>query len=104
MVVRGAPAIGIAAAWGVVLAARSGDDLDQAIEGLRASRPTAVNLSWALNRMQSFVNSKGWVDVRELERLAAVIEAEDRALTQACLLYTSPSPRDRTRSRMPSSA
>ena len=72
MVVRGAPAIGIAAAWGVVLAARSGDDLDQAIEGLRASRPTAVNLSWALNRMQSFVNSKGWVDVRELERLAAV--------------------------------
>ena len=53
MVVRGAPAIGVAAAWGVVLAARAGDDLDQAIEGLRASRPTAVNLSWALNRMQS---------------------------------------------------
>ena len=87
MVVRGAPAIGIAAAWGVVLAARSGDDLDQAIEGLRASRPTAVNLSWALNRMQSFVNSKGWVDVRELERIAAVIEAEDRALTQALVNY-----------------
>jgi methylthioribose-1-phosphate isomerase len=87
MVVRGAPAIGIAAAWGVVLAARAGDDLDLAIEGLRASRPTAVNLSWALNRMQSFVNSKGWVDVRELERLAAVIEAEDRALTQALVNY-----------------
>ena len=83
MVVRGAPAIGIAAAWGVVLAAQAGDDLDQAIEGLRASRPTAVNLSWALNRMQSSVNCKGWVDVHELERLAAVIEAEDRALTQA---------------------
>ena len=41
MVVRGAPAIGIAAAWGVVLAAQAGDDLDQAIQGLRASRPTA---------------------------------------------------------------
>ena len=83
MVVRGAPAIGVAAAWGVVLAAKAGDDIDQAIEGLRASRPTAVNLSWALNRMQSSVNCKGWVDVHELERLAAVIEAEDRALTQA---------------------
>jgi len=65
-----------------VLAARAGDDLDQAIEGLRASRPTAVNLSWALNRMQS-VRSNGWVDVHQLERLAAAIEAEDRALTQA---------------------
>ena len=53
MAVRGAPAIGIAAAWGVVLAARSGYDLPTAIRGLRASRPTAVNLGWALNRMQA---------------------------------------------------
>ena len=83
MVVRGAPAIGVAAAWGVVLAAKAGDDLDQAIAGLRASRPTAVNLSWALNRMQSSAGAKGPVDVHELERLAAAIEAEDRALTQA---------------------
>ncbi len=83
MAVRGAPAIGVAAAWGVVLAARAGDDLDQAIEGLRASRPTAVNLSWALNRMQSSAKSNGWVDVHQLERLASAIEAEDRALTQA---------------------
>ena len=83
MVVRGAPAIGVAAAWGVVLAAKAGDDLDQAIAGLRASRPTAVNLSWALNRMQSSAGAIGPVDVHELERLAAAIEAEDRALTQA---------------------
>tara|TARA_B100000475_G_scaffold171258_1_gene133482 strand:+ start:70 stop:1065 length:996 start_codon:yes stop_codon:yes gene_type:complete len=83
MVVRGAPAIGVAAAWGVVLAAQAGDDLDQAIAGLRASRPTAVNLSWALNRMQSSAGAIGPVDVHELERLAAAIEAEDRALTQA---------------------
>ena len=83
MAVRGAPAIGVAAAWGVVLAAKAGDDLDQAIAGLRASRPTAVNLSWALNRMQSSVRSRGSVDVDDLERLAAAIEAEDRALTQA---------------------
>ena len=83
MVVRGAPAIGVAAAWGVVLAARAGDDLDQAIEGLRASRPTAVNLSWALNRMQSSDAANAPIDVGQLERLAAAIESDDRVLTQA---------------------
>jgi methylthioribose-1-phosphate isomerase len=87
MVVRGAPAIGVAAAWGVVLAAQAGDDLDQAIEGLRASRPTAVNLSWALNRMQSLVRSRGSVDVDDLERLASAIEAEDRVLTQSLVTH-----------------
>jgi methylthioribose-1-phosphate isomerase len=53
LVVRGAPAIGIAAAWGVVLAARDGPDaLDRAWNTLRAARPTAVNLMWALDRMK----------------------------------------------------
>ena len=61
MVVRGAPAIGIAAAYGVVLAARdrfrqdpqTWPDLIQAdLDELAASRPTAVNLFWALERMR----------------------------------------------------
>ena len=52
MVVRGAPAIGIAAAYGLALAALRGDDLDEAERVLAASRPTAINLSWALARMQ----------------------------------------------------
>jgi methylthioribose-1-phosphate isomerase len=51
MVVRGAPAIGIAAAYGIALAAARGDDLGEADAVLRASRPTAVNLAWALNEM-----------------------------------------------------
>jgi methylthioribose-1-phosphate isomerase len=60
MVVRGAPAIGAAAAFGLVLAARSspaGDlealraDLMDAAEALQEARPTAVNLSWALRRV-----------------------------------------------------
>ena len=64
MVVRGAPAIGIAAAYGVVLAARArhvespdhwreriGDDLAT----LAAARPTAVNLVWALRRMERVI-------------------------------------------------
>jgi methylthioribose-1-phosphate isomerase len=48
MVVRGAPAIGIAAAYGLALAAVRGDDLSEAERVLAASRPTAVNLPWAL--------------------------------------------------------
>ncbi len=61
LVVRGAPAIGVAAAFGVALAARQSPasdwdgfvaDLDRAIAGLGATRPTAVNLFWALDRMR----------------------------------------------------
>jgi methylthioribose-1-phosphate isomerase len=51
MMVRGAPAIGVSAAFGVALAAQRGDDVDVAAAELRASRPTAVNLMWALDRM-----------------------------------------------------
>ncbi len=66
MVVRGAPAIGIAAAFGVALAARGAGDPDRmvpeihrAIAGLRSTRPTARNLFWALERMEKIVNSAG---------------------------------------------
>jgi methylthioribose-1-phosphate isomerase len=52
MVVRGAPAIGIAAAYGLALAALRGEDLAEAEAVLAASRPTAVNLSWALAQMR----------------------------------------------------
>jgi methylthioribose-1-phosphate isomerase len=52
MVVRGAPAIGVAAAYGIALAAAKGEDLEAADRMLRASRPTAVNLAWALDEMR----------------------------------------------------
>jgi len=52
MVVRGAPAIGVAAAYGIALAAMRGDDLAEADAVLRAARPTAVNLAWALDEMR----------------------------------------------------
>jgi len=51
MVVRGAPAIGVAAAFGVALAALRGDDVRAAAAELRDARPTAVNLAWAVDRM-----------------------------------------------------
>jgi methylthioribose-1-phosphate isomerase len=52
MAVRGAPSIGIAAAYGYALAAHHGEDLDAAASVLLASRPTAVNLSWALGEVR----------------------------------------------------
>ena len=54
MVVRGAPAIGVAAAYGVAVAARGGRaTFLEACDGLAAARPTAVNLSWAIERMRA---------------------------------------------------
>jgi methylthioribose-1-phosphate isomerase len=89
MVVRGAPAIGITAAYGVVLAgrdayARAGGDWHEAmvddLASLRASRPTAVNLFWALDRMAAFMAGLGEGDpVAALLAEAQAIHAEDRA-------------------------
>lgn len=53
LAVRGAPAIGVAAAYGMALAAARGDDIDEAYETLAASRPTAINLKWALDEMRT---------------------------------------------------
>jgi methylthioribose-1-phosphate isomerase len=53
LAVRGAPAIGVAAAYGYALAAARGDDLDEAAAALLASRPTAVNLPWAVAEMRA---------------------------------------------------
>jgi methylthioribose-1-phosphate isomerase len=52
LAIRGAPAIGVAAAYGLALAATRGDDVDAAAAELAASRPTAVNLAWALAEMR----------------------------------------------------
>ena len=53
MAVRGAPAIGIAAAYGFALAAARGEDLEQAFEALAQARPTAANLRWALREVRA---------------------------------------------------
>jgi methylthioribose-1-phosphate isomerase len=51
MIVRGAPAIGCAAAYGMAIAGRTGVPLEEAAAILRATRPTAVNLFWAIDAM-----------------------------------------------------
>lgn len=88
MVVRGAPAIGIAAAFGLVLGARArlaaGGDWRSALEEdfavLAASRPTAVNLFWALDCMRERLQrlKSGEDALRVLEAEAAGILASDR--------------------------
>src|SRR3954449_10431545 len=53
LAVRGAPAIGVAAAYGYALAAALGEDLDDAFAVLEGARPTAANLSWALREVRA---------------------------------------------------
>lgn len=81
MVVRGAPAIGITAAYGVVLAAQQGEPLGPVYEGLAATRPTAVNLFWALDRMRRLTDTAA--STAALEAEACAIQAEDRAMCEA---------------------
>jgi methylthioribose-1-phosphate isomerase len=86
MRVRGAPAIGIAAAYGVVLAAQarfqqSKDDWCSLMEAdfnlLAASRPTAVNLFWALDRMHNAMSSLGPNPLDDLLEVAEKIHRDD---------------------------
>lgn len=51
MTVRGAPAIGVSAAFGMVLASINGENLDKVALEIKAARPTAVNLFWAVDRV-----------------------------------------------------
>ena len=76
MVVRGAPALSIAGAYGLVLAALSGRDLDEAYATLLAARPTASNLRWALDRLRTRSPS-GW------EEEASMIYREDIIVNQS---------------------
>lgn len=98
MVVRGAPAIGVAAAMGIALGARdvkTGDpaefeaSFDRICEVLGATRPTAVNLFWAIDRIRSLYSKlkaegAGLDKIREaLIREAQQMHAEDIAANQA---------------------
>src|SRR6185503_16748550 len=57
MVIRGAPAIGVAAAMGVALGVQEGADFETVCKTLAATRPTAVNLFWGIERMRSMYAS-----------------------------------------------
>ncbi|MBA2416989.1 MAG: S-methyl-5-thioribose-1-phosphate isomerase [Geodermatophilaceae bacterium] len=55
LAVRGAPALGVAGAMGVALAAKLGSDVDDAVRRIRAARPTAVNLAWGVDRAAAYL-------------------------------------------------
>src|SRR6266496_3776708 len=61
MVIRGAPAIGVAAAMGVALGVQQGAAFETVCQTLAATRPTAVNLFWAIERMRRLhAQINGW--------------------------------------------
>lgn len=91
--VRGAPAIGVSAAFGVVLGiqdSRAGSyeafrsELDAVIAALGATRPTAVNLFWALERMRRTADAHGNRDLDHIKAMltseALAIQTEDAAM------------------------
>jgi methylthioribose-1-phosphate isomerase len=84
MVIRGAPAIGVAAAMGVAIGVQQANptDLDAQMEQicgtLAATRPTAVNLFWAIDRMRNLYNSL---------RARPIGEVRERLITEAKLIY-----------------
>lgn len=81
MVVRGAPAIGVTAAYGMVLAHLSGEDLAEADALLRQSRPTAVNLFYALDRMKPHWDSLE-ASLREAQAIWDEVQETERAISQ----------------------
>lgn len=100
MVVRGAPAIGCAAAYGIALEALNLSTtpkeqftlgLSQAFKILQTSRPTAVNLSWALQRMQSvWDDADSYANAEIAQRLlteAHAITAEDISINKTLGMY-----------------
>ncbi|MEO8800516.1 MAG: S-methyl-5-thioribose-1-phosphate isomerase, partial [Polyangiaceae bacterium] len=94
MVVRGAPAIGVAAAYGLVLASAARHDagpddfraaIEQASVLLKSTRPTAVNLAWAVDRLTKVaLASKDLPGIERTARLAAAARALHREDVLAC--------------------
>src|SRR3984957_17339517 len=91
MIIRGAPAIGVAAAMGVAIGGLHSDDLDADMpvicETLEGTRPTAVNLFWAIERMKQLyaaLRHLGLSEIREqLVAEAQRVRSEDIAINEA---------------------
>jgi methylthioribose-1-phosphate isomerase len=87
MVIRGAPAIGVAAAMGVALGVQENADFETVCETLAQTRPTAVNLFWAIDRMRRLAASLNGAPRQEVVRRmieeAREIRLEDIAICRA---------------------
>ena len=87
MVIRGAPAIGVAAAMGIALGVQEGADFETVCQTLAATRPTAVNLFWGIDRMKTLYARLQGASREELVRRvikeAKQIRLEDIAICEA---------------------
>jgi methylthioribose-1-phosphate isomerase len=87
MTIRGAPAIGVAAAMGVALGVAGGADFEEVCTALAATRPTAVNLFWAIDRMRRLHTSLNGTSREDraaaMIREAKQIRLEDIAICEA---------------------
>ena len=87
MVIRGAPAIGVAAAMGVALGVQEGADFETVCKTLAATRPTAVNLFWGIERMRKlYAQLQGGSReeiIRRMIQEAKQIRLEDIAICEA---------------------
>src|SRR4249919_214689 len=94
MVIRGAPAIGVAAAMGVALGVQEGADFETVCKTLAATRPTAVNLFWGIERMKKLYGelqgSSRQGIIRRMIEEAKQIRLEDIAICQAIGRYGEP--------------
>ena len=91
LAVRGAPAIGIAAAWGIVLANKQGESVYPSIERLRKTRPTAVNLFWALDRMASasdYETEARKIQEEDIENNRKIGKCGEKFLPAECTVIT----------------
>jgi methylthioribose-1-phosphate isomerase len=87
LAIRGAPLIGIAAAYGLAMALAGGDDLERAAGVLREARPTAVNLGWAVDRVRAAAladpDDPAGAARAEAERIHAAEDAASAAIAAA---------------------
>ena len=99
MIVRGAPAIGVAAAMGIALGARQAEgdhvaefrrNFDQLCELMGETRPTAVNLFWAIERMRQRFEASVEMPVKQIQQVlineAQRIRSEERRVGKECRL------------------
>src|SRR4051794_24855781 len=85
--VRGAPAIGVAAAYGVCVGVQTGRDVDEVCDYLATSRPTAVNLFWALERMRAASRGVPAPDRGRGRPGSLHIELIQQLLSEACAIH-----------------
>jgi methylthioribose-1-phosphate isomerase len=99
LAVRGAPALGVAGAMGVALAAHLGQDVDAAAARIAATRPTAVNLSWGVERARAAADP-----IQEAVAMAAEDVGRNRRIGAIGVPYVKPRPRNAARWRAGSKA